>query len=139
MTNRDILIGDNRIFSTALEYLDQDGIFASYATRLTIEHNDVSDMPYSGIGIGYGWGANDPGGSPEYIARGLYDFQPIYDTPTTLTDLDVVGNHVSNVVHAVRQPAASTRSPQTPRAPSRRTSARRAGSSACTSTRDPAI
>ncbi|WP_151482419.1 right-handed parallel beta-helix repeat-containing protein [Streptomyces albicerus] len=101
MTNSDILIGNNRIFSTALEYLDQDGIFASYATRLTIEHNDVSDMPYTGIGIGYGWGANDPGGSPEYIARGLYDFQPIYDTPTTLTDLHVVGNHVSDVVHTL--------------------------------------
>uniref|UniRef100_UPI0015F0CDA4 right-handed parallel beta-helix repeat-containing protein n=1 Tax=Streptomyces phytophilus TaxID=722715 RepID=UPI0015F0CDA4 len=101
MTNSDILIGDNRIFSTALEYLDQDGIFASYVTRLTIEHNEVADMPYTGIGIGYGWGANDPGGSPEYINRGLYDFQPIYRTPTTLTDLRVVGNHVSDVVHTM--------------------------------------
>jgi hypothetical protein len=101
MINSDILIGDNRIFSTALEYFDQDGIFASYATRLTIEHNEVSDMPYTGIGIGYGWGANDPGGSPEYINRGLYDFQPIYDTPTTLTDVRIVGNHVSDVVHTL--------------------------------------
>jgi hypothetical protein len=58
-------------------------------------------MPYTGIGIGYGWGANDPGGSPEYLARGLYDFQPIYDTPTTLTDVHVVGNHVSDVVHTM--------------------------------------
>ncbi|MDT0347426.1 right-handed parallel beta-helix repeat-containing protein [Streptomyces litchfieldiae] len=101
MTNSDILISGNRVFSTALEYLDQDGIFASYVTRLTIEHNDVSDMPYTGIGIGYGWGANDPGGSPEYVRRGLYDFQPVYDTPTTLTDVHVVGNHVSDVVHTM--------------------------------------
>lgn len=101
MTNSDILIGDNRVFSTALEYLDQDGIFASYATRLTIEHNDVADMPYTGIGVGFGWGANDKGGSPEYINRGLYDFQPIYDTPTTQKDLRVVGNHVSDVVHTM--------------------------------------
>ncbi|MGP4113719.1 right-handed parallel beta-helix repeat-containing protein [Streptomyces sp. 4N509B] len=101
MTNSDILIRDNRVFSTALEYLDQDGIFASYVTRLSIEHNEVSDMPYTGIGIGYGWGANDPGGSPEYLNRGLYDYQPIYDTPTTLTDVRVVGNHVSDVVHTL--------------------------------------
>ncbi|MGP3971746.1 right-handed parallel beta-helix repeat-containing protein [Streptomyces sp. 6N223] len=101
MINSDILISNNRIFSTALEYFDQDGIFASYATRLTIEHNEVSDMPYSGIGIGYGWGANDPGGSPEYINRGLYDFQPIYDTPTTLADVRVVGNHINDVVHTL--------------------------------------
>ncbi|MFD5315802.1 right-handed parallel beta-helix repeat-containing protein [Streptomyces sp. NPDC127098] len=101
MTNSDILISDNRVFSTALEYLDQDGIFASYVTRLTIEHNEVSDMPYTGIGIGYGWGANDPGGSPEYLNRGLYDFQPVYDTPTTLTDVRVAGNHVRDVVHTL--------------------------------------
>jgi hypothetical protein len=101
MTNSDILIRNNRIYSTALEYLDQDAIFASYISGLAIEHNYVSDMPYTGIGIGYGWGANDPGGSPEYINRGLYDFQPIYQTPTTLRDVRVEGNHVRNVVQTM--------------------------------------
>ncbi|WP_170317224.1 right-handed parallel beta-helix repeat-containing protein [Acrocarpospora corrugata] len=101
MINSDIVISNNRIHSNALEYLDQDGIFASYVTRLTIEHNYVADMPYTGIGLGYGWGANDPGGSPEYLNRGLYDFQPIYDTPTTLSDVRVVGNHVRNVVQTM--------------------------------------
>ncbi|MFW6693123.1 right-handed parallel beta-helix repeat-containing protein [Streptomyces sp. MAR4 CNX-425] len=101
MTNSDILIRNNRIHSTALEYLDQDAVFASYISGLAIEHNYVSDMPYTGIGIGYGWGANDPGGSPEYLDRGLYDFQPIYRTPTTLRDVRVVGNHVRNVVQTM--------------------------------------
>ncbi|WP_432933156.1 NEW3 domain-containing protein [Microbispora sp. CA-135349] len=101
MVNSDILLRDNRVYATALEYLDQDAIFASYVTRLAIEHNYVSDMPYTGIGIGYGWGANDPGGSPEYINRGLYDFQPLYDTPTTLSDVRVVGNHVRKVVQTM--------------------------------------
>ncbi len=101
MVNSDILLRDNRVYATALEYLDQDAIFASYVTRLAIEHNYVSDMPYTGIGVGYGWGANDPGGSPEYINRGLYDFQPLYDTPTTLSDVRVVGNHVRKVVQTM--------------------------------------
>ncbi|TKK91569.1 right-handed parallel beta-helix repeat-containing protein [Herbidospora galbida] len=101
MINSDISISNNRVFATALEYLDQDAIFASYVTRLSIEHNYVSDMPYTGIGLGYGWGANDPGGSPEYVNRGLYDFQPVYDTPTTLSDVRVVGNHVRNVVQTM--------------------------------------
>ncbi|WP_248963858.1 NEW3 domain-containing protein [Sphaerisporangium perillae] len=101
MVNSDIELRDNRIYSTAREYLDQDAIFASYITRLTIAHNYVSDMPYTGIGLGYGWGANDPGGSPEYLNRGLYDFQPIYDTPTTLSDVHIVGNHVRNVVQTM--------------------------------------
>ncbi|TDD72669.1 right-handed parallel beta-helix repeat-containing protein [Jiangella aurantiaca] len=101
MVNKDILISNNRVYSTALEYLDQDAIFASYVSGLTIEHNYVSDMPYTGIGVGYGWGANDPGGSPEYINRGLYDFQPIYETPTTLKDVRIVGNYVRNVIQTM--------------------------------------
>jgi hypothetical protein len=63
--------------------------------------NYVADAPYTGIGIGYGWGANDPGGAPDYINRGLYDFQPIYDTPTTLRDVRVVGNYISGVVQTM--------------------------------------
>ncbi|WP_440089647.1 NEW3 domain-containing protein [Streptosporangium sp. LJ11] len=103
MVNSDIVLRDNRVHATALEYLDQAAILASYVTRLTIEHNYVSDMPYIGIGLGYGWGANDPGGSPDYLARGLYDFQPVHDTPTTLSDVRVVGNHVRNVVQALSE------------------------------------
>jgi hypothetical protein len=61
----------------------------------------VSDAPYDGIDVGWGWGANDPGGSPEYWRgqRGYYD-QPgniVYDTPTTLRDTVIFGNRVSGV------------------------------------------
>lgn len=98
MVTSDVVISNNRIHETAIDYPDQDAILASYVTRLTIAHNYVSDMPYSGIGIGFGWGVNDPGGSPDYLNRGLYDYQPVYDTPTTLREVTVAGNHVRNVV-----------------------------------------
>jgi hypothetical protein len=98
MVNRDITIADNRIHDTALEYLDNVAILATYATRLNIEHNYIANMPYSGIATGYGWGANDQGGSQEYVNRGLYDFQPIYNTPTTLREVRIVGNHLVNTV-----------------------------------------
>ncbi|WP_459800398.1 hypothetical protein [Herbidospora sp. RD11066] len=101
MVNSDITLRGNRVHATALDYLDNAGIFASYITRLTLEHNYVADLPYTGIGLGYGWGANDPGGNPEYVPRGLYDFQPVFDTPTTLSDVRVVGNHVRNVVQTL--------------------------------------
>ncbi|MCD0443150.1 RICIN domain-containing protein [Glycomyces sp. A-F 0318] len=101
MLNSDIEISDNRVYETALEYLDNAAILGTYATRLTIAHNYVSDMPYSGINVGFGWGANDPGGSPEYLSRGLYDFQPIYQTPTTSQAVHVTGNHVRNVVETL--------------------------------------
>ena len=101
MVNSDIDISDNRFYASLLEYIDQDPIFASYVTKLTIAHNYITDAPYTGIGLGYGWGANDPGGSPEYLNRGLYDFQPIYETPTTSSDVRVVGNYVRNVVQTM--------------------------------------
>ncbi len=101
MINSDIVISDNSVHDTAVEYADHAAILATYGTRITIAHNYVSDMPYSGINIGFGWGANDQGGSPEYLNRGLYDFQPIYQTPTTLTDVHVTGNHVRNVVEVL--------------------------------------
>ena len=41
-----------------------------------------------------GWGANDAGGSPEYVYRGLYDYQPLYATPTTQKDGMILQNLV---------------------------------------------
>src|SRR5206468_4293499 len=71
------------------------------ALGIGIMNNDVSDTPYDGIDVGWGWGANDPGGSPAYrtASRGYYD-QPgnlTYDTPTILRDTVVVANRVSRV------------------------------------------
>ncbi len=98
---RDILIRDNRISGVSRDYKEQSAILVTYASGTVIMNNDVSDAPYDGIDIGWGWGANDPGGSAEYWRRqrGYYD-QPgnlVYDTPTTLRDTVVVGNRVSRV------------------------------------------
>jgi hypothetical protein len=98
---RDILIRDNRIAGVSRDYKEQSAILVTYASGTVIANNDVSDAPYDGIDIGWGWGANDPGGSAEYWRqqRGYYD-QPgnlVYDTPTTLRDTVVVGNRVTRV------------------------------------------
>jgi len=101
MAIRDILIRNNRISDTSRDYREQAAILITYATGTIIMNNDVSDTPYDGIDVGWGWGANDPGGSPAYrtASRGYYD-QPgnlTYDTPTTLRDTVVVGNRISRV------------------------------------------
>src|SRR5690606_31355097 len=56
------------------------------------------NLPYTGLSIGYGWGANEPGGSTHYADRGLYDFQPRYTTPTTASGNRLVGNYVHDVM-----------------------------------------
>jgi hypothetical protein len=98
---RDILIRDNRISNISQDYREQAAILVTYATGAVIMNNDVSDAPYDGIDVGWGWGANDPGGSPAYrtTSRGYYD-QPgnlTYDTPTILRDTVIMGNRISRV------------------------------------------
>ncbi|GHH71682.1 hypothetical protein GCM10018793_07430 [Streptomyces sulfonofaciens] len=86
MANKDITIKDNLVTKVAEDYKDMSGILSTYVTHAVIEHNEVSDLAYDGIDVGWGWGANDPGGSTDYENRGLYDYQPVYSTPTTLAD-----------------------------------------------------
>jgi hypothetical protein len=98
---RDIVIRGNRIKGVSRDYKEQSAILVTYASGTVIMNNDISDTPYDGIDVGWGWGANDPGGSAEYWRkqRGYYD-QPgnlVYDTPTTLRDTVVMGNRVGRV------------------------------------------
>ncbi|GAA0586866.1 RICIN domain-containing protein [Paractinoplanes ferrugineus] len=94
MTNQNITITDNVISGVAKDYKDMAGILSTYVTHAVIEHNEVSALPYDGIDVGWGWGMNDPGGSPDYSARGTYNYQPIYSTATTLKNTVVAGNRI---------------------------------------------
>lgn len=98
---RDIVIRDNVIEGVSKVYREQAAILVTYATAALILRNDVSDAPYDGIDVGWGWGVNDPGGNTAYMSlnRGYYD-QPgniVYDTPTILRDTVILGNRVHGV------------------------------------------
>jgi hypothetical protein len=93
MTNRGIVIANNIFFNNSALFSSTVPIFASYVQASNISHNDIFTTPYSGLCVGYGWGANDAGGSREYENRGLYNgIQPRYSTPTTFRDVLVEGN-----------------------------------------------
>ncbi|MBN6544004.1 NEW3 domain-containing protein [Actinacidiphila bryophytorum] len=99
MTNQDITIQGNRISGVAKDYKDMAGILSTYVTHAVISHNEVSNLAYDGIDVGWGWGANDPGGSQDYRNRGLYDYQPVYTTPTTLKNTVVT----DNLIHGTKK------------------------------------
>jgi hypothetical protein len=94
MVNQDITLQDNRISDVAKDYKDMAGILSTYVTHAVITHNEVSNLAYDGIDVGWGWGANDAGGSQDYRNRGLYDYQPVYSTATTLKNTVVSYNKV---------------------------------------------
>ncbi|MEV4313679.1 ricin-type beta-trefoil lectin domain protein [Actinocrispum sp. NPDC049592] len=94
MTNRDITVTENTVTDVAKDYKDMAGILSTYVTHAVITHNEVANLAYDGIDVGWGWGANDPGGSQDYRNRGLYNYQPVYTTATTLRDTVVSYNRV---------------------------------------------
>ncbi|MFY1687748.1 ricin-type beta-trefoil lectin domain protein [Plantactinospora sp. WMMB782] len=98
MTNRDITISNNRIHDIGVEHRGIVSVLTTYVNTATISHNEVYNMPYTGMSMGYGWGANDAGGSNHYADRGLYNYQPRYSTPTTASNNRLIGNYVHDVM-----------------------------------------
>jgi hypothetical protein len=98
MVNEDITISNNMIWDVAKDYRSMAGILNTYTTNADIRHNETWNLPYSGINLGYGWGTNDAGGNSAYVDRGLYKYQPIYNTPTTAKNNRIVGNRIHDVM-----------------------------------------
>ena len=101
MANRDVVITNNRIERVSQVYMDNSAILSTYVAGALILHNDISDAPYDGIDIGWGWGVNDPGGNPVYrdVRRGYYDHPGnlIYETPTLHQGVVVAYNHIHHI------------------------------------------
>jgi len=101
MTNRDLLVINNRIKTVSQVYMDNSAILSTYVAGALILHNDISDAPYDGIDIGWGWGVNDAGGSPAYrdARRGYYDHPEnlVYDTPTSHRNVTVAYNRIHHI------------------------------------------
>ncbi|GIJ09680.1 RICIN domain-containing protein [Micromonospora andamanensis] len=98
MVNRDITISNNRLHDLGIEYRGIVSVLTTYVTNSTVSYNEVYNMPYTGMSIGYGWGANDAGGSEHYAGRGLYNYQPRYTTATTASNNRLIGNYVHDVM-----------------------------------------
>ncbi|MFI9816369.1 ricin-type beta-trefoil lectin domain protein [Saccharothrix variisporea] len=98
MVNKDITISDNRIHDLGIEYRGNVSVLNTYVSTATVSHNEVYNMPYSGMSIGYGWGANDAGGNNNYANRGLYNYQPRYTTATTASNNRLIGNYIHDVM-----------------------------------------
>jgi len=71
----DNTVRDNFVTRTGVEYPSTVAIWAGYTEGTRIEHNDLFDLPYTAISVGWGWGAVD------------------VDFPTPASSLD---NHIEN-------------------------------------------
>ncbi len=71
-----INIANNLFHRVAYEMCGSAALAVYYPAHTTIQHNDVRDVPYTGISVGWGWGAWNP---PE------------------VRDIHVLSNYVENV------------------------------------------
>jgi len=101
MANRNVIISNNRIKTVSQVYKDNSAILSTYVDSAIIVHNDISDAPYDGIDIGWGWGINDVGGNATYriAERGHYDHAAnlTYDTPTLHRRVVVAYNRLHDI------------------------------------------
>jgi len=98
LVNRDLAIEDNTVATVSQDYRDNAAILTTYISGARIAHNEITDAPYDGIAVGWGWGYNDAGGNPNYDenAKG-YVHNTRFTTPTTLRDTVIEGNRIHGV------------------------------------------
>lgn len=78
------MISNNYITMCGLDYFGSPGIFIGYTEGVTVSHNEIHRLPYTGISLGYGWGNYDQGGSVGYTTptaskNNIVEFNRVYD------------------------------------------------------------
>jgi hypothetical protein len=99
---RDILVMNNYITNCSVEYMGGPGIFTGYVRNVRIEHNTISNLPYTGISLGWGWS-----GATTVMANNTIKYNRIYGVMNFLADGGGIytlstqeGTNVSyNVIH----------------------------------------
>lgn len=86
-----ILVMSNLINRVGTEYKGSIGIFAGCVRDVTIAHNKLSNLPYTGISAGWNWGTWDQGGRPDHP---FYKF----DTPTIQERYVIENNGIVSVM-----------------------------------------
>ncbi len=81
---RDNTVRGCYVTRTSAEYFDMVALFAGYTSGTLFEKNEIFDVPYTGISLGWGWGLVDPGGASGYT------------TPTTAHDNVVRDNLITH-------------------------------------------
>src|SRR4029077_12213027 len=64
-------LGDS--YAAGNQYRGSVGIWAGYTTRLLVQYNQLSQLPYAGIDIGWGFNHTPPAGTPGPTGNQIID------------------------------------------------------------------
>jgi len=100
LTVRENVIRSCLIRDCCVDYEGGVGVFVGYTERTTVANNEIRDLPYSGVSVGWGWGEEDAGG-------GAYKVQgPFYDKPTACRENRITNNHIHHVMRELQDGGA---------------------------------
>ena len=71
---------DNYIHDVAVEFRGSVGVLAGYVAGLSVAHNELANLPYTGISLGWGWG------TASYAHKNLISANHIHDLMQVLAD-----------------------------------------------------
>jgi chitodextrinase len=102
-------VTDNYVHAVNAEFLGGVGMFFGYVRNTLIAHNEIADLPYSGMSLGWGWGSLDTVPSVAQnntvtdnyvhdVMQSLYDGGGIYNLGPQPGGI-MSGNYIGNVVH----------------------------------------
>ena len=75
------VIKNNYLTGIGRDYYQNTGIAVGYADSAVIEHNELTDMPYSGINVGWGWDDRD-----NAARNNLVRYNKIWDVLKLMSD-----------------------------------------------------
>ncbi len=103
---RNNVIRNNYITECGQEYFDGVGIFVGYTDGTIIEHNELRNLSYTGISVGWGWStaATVAGNNRVMNNLGAYVMQRLSDggqiyTLSSQPNSEISGNYFHNQVH----------------------------------------
>ena len=91
-------IDNNVIYNIGTIYKGGIGVISGYTEGTQITNNEIFDIAYSGISVGWGWGYWDKGGRIETKAGKSPDYYNVFDKPTVSKNHLIGWNHVYNVM-----------------------------------------
>jgi hypothetical protein len=96
---------NNYITKIAQEYSGGVAIFAGYTDSTVIEHNEIHDVNYSGVSVGWGWGATSYAKDNKVRYNLIYDHMLMHDdgggvyTLSPQPGTEVAYNYIHHQIH----------------------------------------
>ncbi|MFC0214749.1 Ig-like domain-containing protein [Paenibacillus chartarius] len=80
------VVSNNVFTRIAQEYRGGVALWAGYVENTHITHNEIFDLPYSGISLGWGWGLADPVNNPSVSKDNVVEYNHIHHLMKELND-----------------------------------------------------